>query len=129
MRYYEKTTTSKTGKTFLVGGPDRILQSDESVICWFRPLPDGYLRKYDAGGLPFNELIPVLTQEQKESDDLQNALESQKQTCIQLLNDSEKSVSNDPPYPDDVETWKTARSQWRNILKSDTIQTIPEKPF
>ena len=57
------------------------------------------------------------------------SLESQKATCIQLLNDSEKAVSNDPPYPDDVEAWKTFRASLRAILKSDQLETVPKKPF
>ena len=66
---------------------------------------------------------------QKKADDLQKALDSQKSTCIQLLNDSEKAVSNDPPYPDDTTKWKTFRGKLRTILKSDALVTIPNKPF
>lgn len=79
-----------------------------------------------------NVIEPQYTPEeqvQKEIDDLQNALDSQKSQCIQLLNDSEKAVSTDPPYPNDIDTWKTIRQQWRDILKMDSITNIPEKPF
>lgn len=56
-------------------------------------------------------------------------LENQKLTCRNLLDTSEIHVSNDPPYPDDVEAWKIARNEWRKILKSDTLQEIYPKPF
>jgi len=79
-----------------------------------------------------NTIEPQYTtkeQDQKDIDDLKNALENQKLTCIHLLDDSEKAVSDDPPYPNDVEAWKKVRKQWRVILKSDKIKSIPKKPF
>ena len=79
-----------------------------------------------------NEIEPQYTVEElaeKEVNDFGTALESQKATCIQLLNESEKAVSNDPPYPDDVEAWKTFRASLRVILKSDKLETVPNKPF
>lgn len=87
------------------------------------------MQAYVAAG---NKIEPQFTAEelgQKEIDDLQNALDSQKAICIQLLNDSEKAVSNDPPYPNDIAKWKTFRGKLRTILKSDAIVTIPNKPF
>ena len=56
-------------------------------------------------------------------------LRKQKQTCIKLLNDSEKAVSSDPPYPTDVAKWKTFRAKIRVILKGDELKEIPKKPF
>lgn len=67
--------------------------------------------------------------EQKEAAELQTALTNQKNKCIRLLNDSEKAVSNDPPYPDDVSIWVNVRAQWRSIIQSDQIEAIPDKPF
>jgi hypothetical protein len=52
-----------------------------------------------------------------------------KSTCINYLNASEIHVSNDPPYPDDAQTWKDYRAEWRTILKSGILQEIPPKPF
>ncbi len=49
--------------------------------------------------------------------------------CIKLLDHSEIHVSNDPPYPDDVNAWKIARAKWRVVLKSDKIKVIAERPF
>lgn len=96
------------------------------------PKKHGYYKEMQAWVEAGNEIEPQYTSDelaQKESEDMQNAIESQRQNCIQLLNESEKSVSNDPPYPDDIEIWKTIREQWRDIIKSDQIESIPEKPF
>lgn len=79
-----------------------------------------------------NEIEPQLTSGEltaKELKDNEQDLESQNKILITLLNDSEKHVSQDPPYPDDVSTWVAARKQWRKILKSGILQEIPEKPF
>ena len=56
-------------------------------------------------------------------------LETQHSEAIRLLDESEKKVSSDPAYPDDVPEWKTYRAKLRAIVRSDTLQTIPEKPF
>jgi hypothetical protein len=59
----------------------------------------------------------------------QKGIPEQKTKCISLLNESEIHVSNDPPYPDDVQAWENSRKIWRDILKSDVLQEIPPKPF
>ena len=90
---------------------------------------NGYYQEMIASG---KEIEPQYTPEelvQKEIDDLQNSIDGQRSQCIQLLNDSEKCVSMDPPYPDDVPVWTAARAQWRTILKSENLETIPDKPF
>jgi hypothetical protein len=56
-------------------------------------------------------------------------LSEQRSECIRLLNESEIHVSIDPPYPDDVNSWKEYRAQLREILKSEELWEIPEKPF
>lgn len=85
------------------------------------------------GDFEWNGPGPEPTDEDMEQWDSERldglALEDQKQACIQLLDDSEKAVSNDPPYPDDIEAWKTFRAGIRTILKSNSISTIPAKPF
>jgi len=65
----------------------------------------------------------------KEIEETEQALKTTKSTCIRYLNESEIHVSNDPPYPDDAQTWKDKRKEWRTILKSGTTQKVPEKPF
>ena len=87
------------------------------------------LQKWEESG---NEIEQQYTADEtvaKEEDELAEALESQKKTCINLLNESECKVGGDPPYPDDVDTWKTFRNQLRVIIKSVEVETIPEKPF
>ncbi len=79
-----------------------------------------------------NEIEPQYTPAesvQKEINDSNMSLEAQKMNCIILLNDSEMHLSNDPPYPDDVESWKTFRAQLRTIIKNNVLTTIPDKPF
>lgn len=79
-----------------------------------------------------NTIEPRFTPEElleKEVKDSKNALDSQKSICIQLLNDSEKSVSRDPPYPSDFGQWVIFRKELRDILKREDIVMIPEKPF
>lgn len=79
-----------------------------------------------------NEIEPQFTAEElaeKEVKEKEQALESQNQTLISLLNISEIHVSNDPPYPEDIDAWKNARKEWRKILKSGTLQEIYPKPF
>ena len=68
-------------------------------------------------------------QAQKDSNDLENSLKSQKQTLIQLLDCSEKAVSNHPHYPNDVDQWISAREIWWTQLKSNVLIDIHEKPF
>jgi hypothetical protein len=36
---------------------------------------------------------------------------------------------SDHEYPGDVPAWKTARQQWRDIMKSNQIEEVPGKPF
>ena len=120
-------------KHSVVGRIKKIDVLTGQVMAEFNPKKREGLNKeleswIDAGNEIEDQYTPE-EQTQKDSDDAQNALDSQKSQCIQLLNDSEKSVSNDPPYPNDIETWKTARQQWRDIVKSNQIETIPDKPF
>ena len=92
----------------------------------------GYYTEMLAWVAAGNKIEPQYTAEElaeKELNDFGTSLESQKASCIQLLNDSEKAVSNDPPYPDDIEAWKTFRASLRVILKSGQLETVPKKPF
>ena len=96
------------------------------------PKKHGYYTEMLAWVAAGNEIEPQFTAEElaeKELKDFGTSLESQKATCIHLLNDSEKAVSNDPPYPDDIEAWKTFRASLRVIMKSDQLETVPKKPF
>lgn len=79
-----------------------------------------------------NQVEPQYTAEElaaKEAEEATNAIAATKSTCIRYLNESEIHVSNDPPYPDDIQTWKDKRKEWRTVLKSGFAQEVPEKPF
>ncbi len=79
-----------------------------------------------------NEIEPRYTAEElveKEAKELEQTLESQKLQCEQLLNESDKKIVSDTPYPDDIPAWTVVRTQWRTIIKSNQIETIPEPPF
>ncbi len=56
-------------------------------------------------------------------------LSSQKSQCAQLLKDSDKKINGDWPYQDDIPTWLAVRQQWRDIIKSNEVMEIPDKPF
>lgn len=66
----------------------------------------------------------VIDQEAKEQ-----AIETTKSLCIKYLDESEKHVTDDPPYPGDTQAWKDSRAEWRTILKSGKAQSVPDKPF
>ena len=85
--------------------------------------PDGW-QQIDGDKFP-DDLTPY--HEQKYIDS--QALENQHSEAIRLLDESEKKVSSDPAQPDDVPEWKTYRAKLRAIVRSDTLQTIPAKPF
>lgn len=65
----------------------------------------------------------------KDQAEAANAIDATKSICIRYLNDSEIHVSNDPPYPNDVQAWTDKRTEWRTILRSGVAQEVPEKPF
>ena len=78
-----------------------------------------------AGGV----VEPQFTAEElaaKEAEEAQAAIDSTKALCIKYLDETEKHVSSDPPYPDDVDRHKADRAKWREIIKSGTAQDVPE---
>lgn len=87
-----------------------------------------YLKHIEGGGEvePLETPEEIATREAKEEAD---AIESTKSLCIQYLNDSEKHVTNDPPYPANVQEWLDSRAVWRTILRSGEAQTVPYKPY
>lgn len=95
-------------------------QSFDKKHGWYKEMMDS--------GAPIEPLYTSEELEQKEDDDLQNALESQKSQCIQLLKDTLHTQSDDFDYPDDKGTWKTYRDQVKTVMRSGQIETIPDKP-
>jgi len=80
-----------------------------------------------------NEVEPQFTAEElaaKEAEELAQAIKSQQSTCVRLLKDSDEKVNGAYPNTDeDKAAWELYRAELRKILKSDTIQPVPEKPF
>ena len=59
----------------------------------------------------------------------QSLIGNQKEKCIQLLKNSDFTQLNDFKYPENIELWKTYRSELFDIIQSGAIQIIPDKPF
>ncbi len=86
-------------------------------------LEDGWL------SIPGDRIPEDITQYHEQRYVDSQTLESQKAQCQQLLNDSDKKMASDTPYQDDIPAWTAVRTQWRTIIKSNQIETIPEPPF
>lgn len=82
----------------------------------------------DAGGVVEPQFTPE-EQEAKEALEDQQALESQKSTCIRNLNDTDYKLLEDFEYPEDVAKIKADRLEWKRIVKSDKLETVPENTF
>ena len=79
-----------------------------------------------------NEIEPKFTAEElveKEVADKIHALEAQKQTCQTLLDNSDKRMVSDWPYPDDKAKNENYRKELRFVMGSSDIQKIPTDPF
>jgi hypothetical protein len=76
---------------------------------------------------PFETPEEIAARELKEND---QGLDSQSQQCKNLLNETQHKVNGDYDYlATDVLKWKTWRAEIKSIMRSSTIQAIPEKPF
>lgn len=87
------------------------------------------MQAWKAAGYVIEEAETSEEKAEIEAKENEQVLNSQKSICIQYLNESEKHMTDDPPYPDDVQIWKDSRKEWRRILKSSIIEEIPAKPF
>ncbi len=67
--------------------------------------------------------------EQKESDDLAKTIENQKSQSREFLKATDYKLLPDFEYQDDVPALKTLRLEWKRIIKSDQLETVPEKSF
>ncbi len=82
----------------------------------------------DAGGV----IEPQYTAEelkQKEADDLDQAIENQKSRCRGFLKATDYKLLPDFEFQDDVPALLILRIEWKRIIKSDQLETVPEKPF
>ncbi len=67
--------------------------------------------------------------EQKEADDLDQAKENQKSQCQGFLKATDYKLLPDFEYQEDVPALKILRLEWKRIIKSNQLETVPEKPF
>ncbi len=82
--------------------------------------------------IPGNEIEPQYTAEeleQKEIDDLDQAIENQKSQSRVFLKATDYKLLSDFEFQDDVSALKILRLEWKRIIKSDQLETVPEKPF
>lgn len=56
-------------------------------------------------------------------------LTDQKAACINNLKDTDYMLLSDFEYKEDLPALILIRADWKRILKSDQLETIPEKPF
>ena len=87
------------------------------------------LEKYLAEG---NEIEPQFTVEElaaKEAAEAKQALESQKRTCENLLDQTQYIVAGDCDFDQaDIDKYKAWRVEIKKIMRSEILQEIPEKP-
>jgi len=82
--------------------------------------------------IPGNKLEPQVTAEEQAENDAAEAVqawESTKSICIKYLDESEKHVTNDAPYPENLQKWLDSRAGWRAIIRAKIAQEVPPKPF
>ena len=65
----------------------------------------------------------------REAIEFAEALNAQDLKCHNLLDETDKKMVSDWPYPDDQPAWSEYRSSIREIIGCGEIRTIPEKPF
>lgn len=83
----------------------------------------------EAGGV-VEDQFTATEQTAKDQAEAEQALDSQKSTCLQLLRESDYKSLSDWPYPAaDKTQWKNFRTALRIIINSDQMETIPDKPF
>ncbi len=79
-----------------------------------------------------NKIEPQYTAEeleQKEADDLEQAIENQKSQSRGFLKATDYKLLSDFEYQEDVPQLLTLRAEWKRIIKSDQLEIVPEKPF
>lgn len=94
-----------------------------------RPVMYKEMREWDADGNIIEDQYTLKELAQKESEDLKNALEYQKQTCIRILDDIVHKFLPNYRKPEDVPEWQIFQDKIIVILESYKILEIPVKPF
>ncbi len=116
--YYKIDDLGNKGSSFNEGKPKTsALGMYKEMMLWV-----------EAGGV----IEPQYTAEElekKEADDLDQAIENQKSQCRGFLKATDYKLLSDFEYGDDVSALKILRLEWKRIIKSDQLETVPEKPF
>ena len=89
----------------------------------------GFYKEMIDSGLEIEPQYTAEELEQKEADDLDQAIENQKSQCQGFLKATDYKLLSDFEFQDDVSALKIIRAEWKRIIKSDQLETVPEKPF
>ncbi len=89
----------------------------------------GFYKEMIDSGLEIEPQYTVEELEQKEIDDLDQAIENQKSQSQGFLKATDYKLLSDFEFQDDVPALKILRLEWKRIIKSDQLETVPEKPF
>ncbi len=89
----------------------------------------GFYKEMIDSGLEIEPQYTAEELEQKEVDDLDQAIENQKSQSQGFLKATDYKLLPDFEYQDDVPALKILRLEWKRIIKSNQLETVPEKPF
>ena len=89
----------------------------------------GFYQEILDSGLEIEPQYTAEELEQKEVDDLAQDIENQKSRSQGFLKATDYKLLSDFEFQDDVSALKILRLEWKRIIKSDQLETVPEKPF
>ena len=87
------------------------------------------MKEWEAAGGVIEPQYTAEELEQKEADDLDQAMENQKSQSRVFLKATDYKLLSDFEYQEDVPQLLILRAEWKRIIKSDQLETVPEKPF
>ncbi len=89
----------------------------------------GFYQEMLDSGLEIEPQYTAVELVEKEANDLDQAIENQKSQSQGFLKATDYKLLSDFEYQDDVSALKILRLEWKRIIKSDQLETVPEKPF
>ncbi len=89
----------------------------------------GFYQEMIDSGLEIEPQYTVEEQAQKDIDDSAQAIENQKSQSRGFLKATDYKLLSDFEFQEDVPQLLTLRAEWKRIIKSDQLETVPEKPF
>ncbi len=89
----------------------------------------GFYKEMIDSGLEIEPQYIAEELKQKEADDLDQVIENQKSQCQGFLKATDYKLLSDFEYQEDVPALKILRLEWKRIIKSDQLETVPEPPF